>query len=155
MNDPIVMKYYPKLLDEKDTLGWMERTQSGYRKYGHGFWIAESLNTGEFIGQIGLLPQIIEGEYHAELAYMIRSAVFGKGFATEAGKACLHFGFERLDRNKIVSMIRPENLPSRSVAHRLGLTSEKEMDWKGSRSLLHSINHDTFVKLSEMREKHT
>ncbi|MBI1859605.1 MAG: GNAT family N-acetyltransferase [Deltaproteobacteria bacterium] len=149
LSDPLVMKHYPKTLDENETRVWMDKTFAGYEKYGHGFYIVEELRSGRFIGQVGLLPQILEGEYQPELGYLIRSEVFGNGFATEAGRACLAFGFEILGFEKVVSLIRSDNTRSIAVAKRLGLALEKEIDWKGFRTLIHSIAKSKYVRVRE------
>ena len=145
-NDPIVMKYYPKMLNEEETLAWMGRVFEGYKNYGHSFYGVELIETGQVIGQIGLLPQIVEGNYRTELGYLLKSEYFGKGFATEAGRTCLEYGFRKLGADVIISLIRPENTPSRAVAKRLGLEVEKEIEWKGHPSLVHSITKATFEK---------
>jgi len=55
----------------------------------------------------------------------------GKGFATEAARACMNYGFNRLAKDRIISLIRAENLPSRRVAERNGMAVEKETEFAG------------------------
>lgn len=58
MSDPVAMRYYPYVLDEQGTREWIQRNLARYDKHGVGFWVAESKDNGEFIGQIGLLVNL-------------------------------------------------------------------------------------------------
>jgi RimJ/RimL family protein N-acetyltransferase len=59
------------------------------------------------------------------LGFDFRRLYWGNGFATEAARAVLEYGFARFPLDKIYGWIDPENVPSRRVAERIGMTVEK------------------------------
>jgi RimJ/RimL family protein N-acetyltransferase len=54
----------------------------------------------------------------------------------------MDYAFERLGRRRIISMIRPENMPSRRVAERNGLSIEKEVFWRGYQHYVYAIERE-------------
>ena len=79
--------------------------------------------------------QEVDGEMLYEIGYHLRRDQWGQGFATEAAQACKAWGFANLSADRIISLIRPENLPSRRVAERNGMTLWKEIEWRGLAAL--------------------
>lgn len=57
-----------------------------------------------------------------EIGWHLARRAWGQGFATEAGRACLRYGFERLGLEVIHAVVIPPNEPSKAVARRLGMT---------------------------------
>ena len=68
--------------------------------------------------------------------------IWGQGLATEAACACRDFGFARLPVDRFISIIRPENLPSRRVAEKNGMTVWKEVMRVGFPHVVYSIRKD-------------
>jgi RimJ/RimL family protein N-acetyltransferase len=87
---------------------------------GHGFWVVERKSDGAFLGRVGLWQP--EGWPGVELAWTLDRPYWGNGYATEAAKAALDHGFLNHPMSRLVSLIDPENAPSRRVASRLGET---------------------------------
>lgn len=85
-SDPIAMEYYPSTKDEKQTIEWIAKMLNNYAKHGTGLWIVEHKETGEFLGQCGIVPQEVEGVREMELGYSFARRVWGNGYATEAAK---------------------------------------------------------------------
>ena len=87
---------------------------------GYGLWVVERKSDGAFLGRVGLWqPESWPG---VELAWSLDRPYWGNGYATEAAKAALDYGFMHLAVLKLVSLIDPENAPSQRVAMRLGET---------------------------------
>lgn len=87
---------------------------------GYGPWVVERKSDGAFLGRVGLWqPESWPG---VELAWSLDRPYWGNGYATEAAKAALDYGFMHLAMPKLVSLIDPENAPSQRVAMRLGET---------------------------------
>ena len=144
LGDAEVMRFYPARLTREDTRGWMQKTFGRYDRDGHGFWIAEERSTGAPIGQVGLLEQDVDGTKETEVAYMIHRPHWRKGFAFEAASACRDHAFQKLGRKRVISLVRPENLPSAGVARKLGMKVEKQ-------TLRVGLMHDVFaVALAKM-----
>lgn len=95
-----------------------------YRKYGFGRFAVVLKEENKFIGFSGLkyLPEFDL----VDLGYRFHRDYWGKGFATESGKASLAFGFEELKLSKIIGMVLPENKASIHVLEKLGFSFEKE-----------------------------
>jgi ribosomal-protein-alanine N-acetyltransferase len=134
--DPEVMRYYPRPLDRAGAQAWMDRQLERYERDGFGFWLVEEADTGQSVGQVGLLKQTVEGTVHREVAYMIHRPYQRNGFATEAATAVRDHAFEVLDVSEVVSFIRPENLPSQRVARHLGMEPRRMIVHAGLSHLL-------------------
>ena len=85
----------------------------------------------ELSGYCGLVRREIDGAKEIEVGYTLARSAQGRGIATEAARACMNYAFHELGENRVISLIRPENLPSRRVAERNGMTVEKETDFLG------------------------
>jgi RimJ/RimL family protein N-acetyltransferase len=85
---------------------------------GFGLWAVEERASGEFLGRIGCLEPA--GWPAFEIAYTLRRASWGRGYAREGAAAALAFARETLRRDDIVSLIRPQNTGSIRVATVLG-----------------------------------
>ncbi|HWO74628.1 MAG TPA: GNAT family N-acetyltransferase [Bacillus sp. (in: firmicutes)] len=138
-SDPVAMKYYPSTKDEKETMSWIEWTINNYKNYGVGLWIVEHKETGQFLGQCGIVPQEVDGKIEMEIGYLFVRREWGKGYATEAAAACKKYGFEKLNLKKIISLPDVNNTPSAKVAERIGMKVEKTIHKWGKEVLVYSI----------------
>ncbi len=120
-SDPVAMRYYPGTMGRGEAVAWIERARASYAAHGIGFWIVERKLDQRFLGQCGLILQDVDGRRETEVAYLFARANWGQGYATEAARACRDWGFSHLDVPRLVSTIRPENLPSIRVAERNGM----------------------------------
>lgn len=92
----------------------------GYqRELGYTVWAVTLTATGEIVGDCGLMPLERVGP-EVELGYRFASAHWGRGYATEAGRACRDLGFERFGLEHIYVDVHPENEASQNVARKLG-----------------------------------
>lgn len=120
-SDPEVMKYYSGLKDKRQTrewIAWNKRNEKGYRV---SLWIAEDIQTGDFLGQCGIVPQQTENETAMEIGYMFARRHWGNGYAQEAAKTCLDYGFKERQYGKIAALIDPDNKASLRVAEKIGM----------------------------------
>jgi ribosomal-protein-alanine N-acetyltransferase len=137
--DPLVMRYYPGLKDAAQTRAWLDWVFSEYAARGHGLMAVELAATGEFVGQVGLIRQVVDGAEEVEIGYLLRSECWHLGYATEAACACRDYGFKVLRRDRLISLIRPENSASIRVAERVGMTPERSIERRGIRHTVYSI----------------
>ena len=96
---------------------------------GFGMWAVESLATGELVGRVGFHQP--EGWPDFELGWTIAREHWGKGYATEAARAALGYGFVKMNRLHVISLIHPQNVRSIAVARRLGESYEGDFDLNG------------------------
>ena len=136
LSDPETMRFYPAPLDLAAVGAWIERHRQRYADAGHGLWAMILKSSGELIGDCGLTRQIVDGADEIEIGYHVRRDLWGRGYAPEAARACQDYGFTRLGVDHLISLIRPENLPSRRVAEKTGLILWKEVVW---RDVLHCV----------------
>jgi RimJ/RimL family protein N-acetyltransferase len=136
LSDPETMRYYPAVLDRDGVAAWIERNRRRYTDAGHGLWAMVLKSSGEVIGDCGLTRQTVEEVDEIEIGYHVRRDLWGRAYAPEAAGACRDYGFDRLGAERLISLIRPENVPSRRVAEKIGLTLWKEVVWRG---LLHCV----------------
>ena len=95
--------------------------------------------TRELVGDCGLITTTVEGEREVELGWIVRRVHRGMGIATEAAAAWRDFAFDVVGLERIVSMISAENVASRRVAEKLGMTVEREAIWGGLPHVMHSL----------------
>ncbi|MCB1060491.1 MAG: GNAT family N-acetyltransferase [Calditrichaeota bacterium] len=125
--DAEVMRHYPNVFTREETQQWIERSLARMERDGHSFYALESLETGEFLGQCGILLQEVEGVFEAEVGYLLMRKHWHKGYATEAARHCRDFARSRFCYKRVISLISPENIPSQNVAKRLGAGIEKRI----------------------------
>jgi [ribosomal protein S5]-alanine N-acetyltransferase len=142
ISDPETMRFYPAPLDRAGVERWIERNLQRYAQYGHGLWGMVLKSTGELVGDCGLTFQKVEGVDELEIGYHVRRDLWQQGLATEAARACRDYGFGRLSAERIVSLIRPENIPSRRVAEKNGMKIWKEALHHNLRHLVYCIRRE-------------
>lgn len=141
-SDPKITRYIPDApktyAEAREELEWF---MDGHPKHPElGLWATIHKETGKFIGRCGLLPWTIAGQQEVEVAYTIARDYWGQGLATEAAQGILSYGFDKLNLQRLISLIDPQNVASQKVAEKIGMAFEKEgMDENGS-FLIYSRN---------------
>ena len=127
--DPAVMEFFPAPLERAESDAMADRCQSLIAERGWGFWAAESKETNQFIGFVGLHIPIPELPFSpcVEVGWRLACPYWGKGFATEAARGALKVGFELLSLPEIVSFTTLLNLKSRAVMDRLEMRETAEI----------------------------
>ena len=106
-----------------------ERPSDGQvRRWIEGTWGVWERETGELVGDCTLFFE--DGIQQWELAYGFRRDRWGRGYATEAGEACVRYGFDVLGVEKIVADVDPQNPASAHVLEKLGFKKTGEVDGK-------------------------
>ncbi|HEX8723585.1 MAG TPA: GNAT family N-acetyltransferase [Pyrinomonadaceae bacterium] len=120
--DPEVMRFigHGHPMTREETRANLETILAAFRRRGFGRWALELKETGGLVGYCGLSGG--HGGAGVELAYMLARGAWGRGLAQEAGRACLRYGFERLGLDAIAGLTFKDNLRSRRVLERLGMT---------------------------------
>ena len=97
---------------------------------GFGIWAVEERSTGQFIGRVGCFEP--EGWPGFEIGYVLARAAWGKGYALEAAQASLRYARTVLERDDILSVIRPGNVGSIRVATTLGAVCAERIEFFGA-----------------------
>lgn len=136
---PEVMKFYPKCYTRNEAAAWIERQIGRYERDGYGPWLAVLRSSNEPIGQIGLIAQTVEGIPLPEIGYILHRPFWKQGFATEAASAVREYAFHALGQPRVISLIRPVNLPSQAVAERIGMKRENRVIQHGTGGFDHWV----------------
>ena len=121
--DDEVMRFIPRGASPsvERTRGAVERFMRHERENGFALWAVELKDTGELIGDCGLY--LVQGTGpEVEVAYHFGKEWWNKGYATEAAKACLDFGFRECGLAEIIAICFPEHAASRRVMEKAGMT---------------------------------
>jgi RimJ/RimL family protein N-acetyltransferase len=97
---------------------------------GYGQWVVVDRTSGQTVGRVGLWNP--PGWPGLEVSWMIRRSQWGKGLATEAARAAMDHAFNVVKAERVISIIRPDNVRSKRVAAKLGEVFERSemMDGK-------------------------
>lgn len=107
---------------------------------GYGLWAVEEKASGRLLGRVGLIDH--EGWPGFEVGWTLARDAWGHGYATEAADRSMQYAFETLQRDRVISLIDPENRGSRRVAERLGETVQGATELMGANVLVYGIGRD-------------
>jgi RimJ/RimL family protein N-acetyltransferase len=121
---------------------WADRLDAWERE-GFGMWIVELAATGKIVGHAGL--QRMDGTDEIELGYYLGVSAWGQGYATEAARACLRYGFETCGLARVVAVVRPDNAASRKVLDKLGFRHERDGVFYEAEASLLALDREAFA----------
>ncbi len=128
--DPAVMEHFPRLVTREESDALIDRTAASIADHGWGLWAVEVRETGEFIGFTGLSVPTFEAPFlpGVEIGWRLAKGAWGNGYATEAARAALDFGFGPAGLSEILSFTATTNLPSQRVMQKIGMTHAEDFD---------------------------
>jgi len=152
-SDPEVVKYIgaQPATDRSVTREGLEGLLWYYERFpGYGIWALEEKVSGRFVGWVTLkhlIPiRLIQNKDEdvaaikdIEVGFRLMRESWGKGYATEAARAVVKYGFEELELKEIVGIVQPANAASRRVLEKVGLTLEGPMKYRDFDVLRYSI----------------
>ena len=138
-SDPVHMRFYPHPFSLEESREWIDRMHERYERDGFALLAVEDRTTGEFLGNVGPILQHVDGVDEVELGWSITPARARQGIATEAALACRDWAFAALPVDHVISLILPDNVPSRGVAEHLGMTVWKEVIWGTEKPQTHFV----------------
>lgn len=129
-SDPEVQKYTgePVVTSMEEIEHSIQTRLDDYQEYGFGRLAVIHKTSKAFIGWAGLtyLPEFDV----VDLGYRLKKEFWGKGFATEASKACIIHGFETLNLDLIVALAFPDNIGSFNVMKKVGMKFYKHAPYE-------------------------
>jgi RimJ/RimL family protein N-acetyltransferase len=133
--DPEVMRYFPAPLTRQQSNALARGIFSMIEAQGWGLWAVEVKDGPRFIGFVGLAEPEFEAHFTpaVEVGWRLGREHWGMGYASEAARAAVQFGFERLELPEIVSMTSGPNVRSQRVMERLGMTRDPRDDFEHPR----------------------
>jgi ribosomal-protein-alanine N-acetyltransferase len=129
--DPRVMEHFVAPLTPAQSDAFVDRIEQGFRDHGFGLWAVEVRGETEFVGFVGLAVPRFEAAFTpcVEVGWRLAAEAWGHGYATEAARAALAFGFDRAGLDEVVSFTAVENHRSRRVMERLGMIRDAAEDF--------------------------
>ena len=120
--DPEVMEFFPKILDSKESIDFYQRICKEFDKVKYGLFAVERKSDHKFIGYTGLHKADFPANFTPciEIGWRLIKDVWNQGYATEAAKACLQYGFINLNIKEIYSFTAAINKRSERVIQKIG-----------------------------------
>lgn len=145
MADPEVAGFVGGVQSREDAWRTLAMFAGGWALSGFGIWAVERLSDGAFLGRCGLWEP--EGWPMIEVGWLLGREAWGHGYATEAGRAALEWGFSTLPGvTRIGSVIEPSNARSAAVAQRLGMAPRREVTVRDHACTLWTVERETFAQ---------
>ena len=132
-SDPEVMRHFPSTLTNEQSDQMIDRIVGAWETNGYGLWAVERVDTAEFIGFVGLAAPSWVTDFTpcVEVDWRLAQSHWGYGFAAEAARAALAFGFTSVDlpNDEIVSFTTSANVKSQRVMQKIGLRADPSRDF--------------------------
>ena len=128
--DPVVTEYLQGPRPRGRSDAFVDRIERHWDEHGWGLWAIEVPDVAPFIGYVGLWPAPVAAEGAVEVGWRLAAEHWGHGYATEAAREALRFGFEDVGLDEIVSFTVPQNVRSRRVMQRIGLVRDAAGDFQ-------------------------
>jgi len=124
--DPEVMRFsVDGVKTREQVIRFVKNSTDHHQRNGYSQWAVVWKDTGQCIGECGILVQHIGGIGEREISYRLARSFWGRGIATEAAMACRVHAFETLRVDRVISIVDPQNTASIRVAEKIGMTREK------------------------------
>ncbi|WP_164491665.1 GNAT family N-acetyltransferase [Staphylospora marina] len=138
--DPDVMRHIGdgRVRGRKEIGEWFQNVLARSRT-GFGPWVVEKKDTGEPVGQAGLVKQILDGKEEWEIGYWMKKSCWGKGYASEAAATFRDFALLDLRLDRVISIIQPANIASIRVAVKIGMSLERHTRFQGIPVAVYSL----------------
>lgn len=146
--DPQAMRFYPHPHSRDEVVELIERQFARYATNGHGLYTVVLKPAGEIVGDCGPTIQRVEEVDEIEVGYHFIPRFWGHGYAAEAAQACRDWAFRNRPCPRVISLIRPENVPSQNVARRNGMSVANRVVW---RELEHDVWQITRVEWQRLQ----
>jgi RimJ/RimL family protein N-acetyltransferase len=136
--DPEVMRYVGPVMTREQAWRQLALMAGHWQLLGYGFWAIEERGGGELIGRVGCWRP--EGWPGFEVGWLLRRDRWGRGYATEGGRAAMAHAFRELNQPRVVSVIHPDNESSIRVALKLGERYEGPCELAGLKLSVYGIS---------------
>ena len=129
--DARVMEFFRSLLSRTESDAFVDRIQKHFAEHHFGLWAIEVVGVAPFIGFAGLANASFRSRFTpcVEVGWRLAFEYWGYGYATEAAKLAIHYGFDEHAFSEIVSYTSTANLRSRAVMERLGMHRDPADDF--------------------------
>jgi len=144
MGDRNVGKWFPKgnSYTREESEESLRNILNHWDKNGFGIWAIVDKGSGVLIGRCGL--NLIAETSEVEVDFVVASDSWGRRYATEAAKAALAYGFEKLKLDRIIALAKPDNTASRRVIEKLGMRYLKNAEYWGITCAYYTVSRSQY-----------
>jgi ribosomal-protein-alanine N-acetyltransferase len=149
--DPEVTEHFPGPLTAEQSRASVERYATGLTADGYGIWAVEVVETGTFVGFVGLARPAWSAAFTpcTEVGWRLARSAWGHGYATEGARAALDVAFGPASLGEVVSFTAVGNARSRAVMERLGMHRDPAEDFDHPRvSEGHPLRRQVLFRLT-------
>ncbi len=145
LTQPDMLKYFPRPggppLERVERLVRSQIEQ--WSTVGYAWWAVELKSSGRFVGWNGLqyLPETGE----TEIGYLIDRPLWGQGMTTEAARVGLEYGFRHAQLKEIIALAHPDNVASRRVMEKLGMSFDRFAEYFGMQMARYTLTSAAFL----------
>jgi RimJ/RimL family protein N-acetyltransferase len=138
-NDRQVVRFMVAL-DRTQAIERLRANEHEWQQHGHGLLAVLERSSGRFLGRAGLKywPQFEE----TEAGWALFPAVWGQGYASEAARACIDWGFSKFPFPYLTAMIQPQNERSLRLARSLGFEELRRETLLGKPVIVHALTRE-------------
>jgi ribosomal-protein-alanine N-acetyltransferase len=130
------MSFWPSPFTLAQTEIWINNNIKRYSQLGFGRWAIILKETGELIGDCGIMLSELDGTQEHDLGYIIHHPYWNKGLAFEAANACRNYAFNSLGIERLCANMAFDHTASIAVAQKIGMWKEKEFYNSRNRNIL-------------------
>jgi RimJ/RimL family protein N-acetyltransferase len=149
--DPYARMFYPQMADRANVKAWIVWNLRNYDEFGFGLWLMELKAESRVIGDCGLTYQEVSGRPELEVGYHVVERARGRGYATEAARACLDFGFTHTSCETIFSIVKPLNVASCKVAARIHVARREFLNGDTAAVAFYTMRRDWEIRNGSIR----
>ncbi|MBF2007802.1 GNAT family N-acetyltransferase [Chlorogloeopsis fritschii PCC 9212] len=135
LSDPITMRYWPQPFTREGVEVWIARNLESYNQHGFGRYKVFLKETGELIGDAGILKSTLIGEPFNDLGYIIHNPFWGYGYGTEVAIALKDYAFTKLKLDSLYANMPWNHAASRRVAEKIGMKFVKQFANERNRNI--------------------
>ena len=144
--NPDFMRFSPGVFTErKQTVAFIEKVMGWDRAGIPSQFALAPRGEATIIGYCGFFYHPEYGIEDIEIGYRLDPDYWNRGLITEAARAARDHGFRDWNLSRVISLIHPENIPSRRVAEKNGMKVEKEITFRGFPTLVYAIAREEWL----------
>lgn len=121
LSDPTTMRFWPRPMMLEEVHAWIDRTIRSYEGHGFGRYLVTLKDTGELIGDCGIIHSTVDGIEVVDIGYIIHHPWWGRGIASEAAAGVRDHAFDTLGVPVLHANMAHDHIASQRVAEKIGM----------------------------------
>ena len=128
LGDTQVMYAWGHSFSDDEVRNWINENMMRYDRDGYSYWAVILKDTDMLVGVSGIFTENADEQAYIGIGYIFSKAFWHQGFAFECASACKNYAFDHLRISFLTAQIRPDNIPSKNIADKLGMTPFKQFN---------------------------